>query len=198
MDDKAQYFPTEKTGNTWPPQALAAEEQAIERTLLAGYQDALRLKGCSEERLAKERMAELRATAIKHLKIKGHLPAQLKLPRGYKVITPTERMVITDPDSGTELVVDPGETIIEYRGPDWPIRDRAMTAIETIMGYRTEQQAGGNGRTVIVVQSLMPQPAPPPSPEALALVHCMDPEGSSSAGGNGNDSGGNGNGGGPK
>jgi hypothetical protein len=139
------------------------------------------------------RAAQLRAARVQLVKIKGHLPRQLRLPRGYKVITPTERLVITDPETGGELIVDPGETLIEFKAPDWATREKAMAAIEAIMGYRSEEQAGGDGRTVIVVNSLVPLPEPPPSPEALALVHGTDPESSSSSGAGG----GNGNGGGP-
>jgi hypothetical protein len=177
----------------YSPERLAEAEADAQQTLIEGYQAALVGRGVSEDRLARLRVQELGAVKVQLVKIKGHLPKQLKLPRGYKVITPTERIAITDPETGAELVVDPGETLIEFRAPDWSTRERAIQAIEAIMGYRSEQEVGGDGRTVIVVNSLVPLPEPPPSPEALALVHGTDPESSSSSGAGG----GNGNGGGP-
>jgi hypothetical protein len=178
---------------TYSPEQLARADEDVQQTLVDGYREAITSCGIDEVKLARLRAQELRATKVQVVKIKGHLPKQLKLPRGYKVITPTERLVITDPETGGELIVDPGETLIEYKAPDWSTREKAMASIEAIMGYRSEQEAGGDGRTVIVVNSLVPLPEPPPSPEALALVHGSDPERGSS-GDNGN---GNGNGGGP-
>jgi len=181
-----------RTGGRYSPERLAEAEEDAQRTLLEGYQSALAGRGITEERLARLRVQQLGAIKVQLVKLKGHLPRQLKLPRGYKIITPTERIAITDPETGAELVVDPGETLIELRLPDWATREKAIQAIEAIMGYRTEVQPGGDGRSVIVVNSLVPLPEPPPSPEALALVHGTDPDAPS--GGNGN---GGGNGGGP-
>lgn len=174
----------------WSPEQLAKAEEDVQRSLVAGYREAMAARGISEDKLARLRAQQIRATKVQLQKIKGHLPRQLKLSRGYKVVTPTERLVINDPETGAELVIDPGETIIEYKAPDWATREKGINAAEAIMGYRSEEQAGGDGRTIIVVNSMVPLPAPPPSPEALALVHGTDPD--SSAGGNGN--GGNGDG----
>jgi hypothetical protein len=177
----------------WSPEQLAAAEEDVQRSLVAGYREAMAARGISEDKLARMRAAQLRAARVQLVKIKGHLPRQLRLPRGYKVITPTERLVITDPETGGELIVDPGETLIEYKAPDWSTREKAMASIEAIMGYRSEEQAGGDGRTVIVVNTSMPLPKPPPTDEQLALIHGTEPD--AGAGGNGNNGGNNGGGG---
>lgn len=173
MSDKGEKLPNFPGGSgpkKWDPEDLAKEEAHVQETLLSNYRGAFEAKGLSAERLAALRMQQLVAKSIKMVKIKGVLPKQLNLPRGYKVITPTERITIRDPKTGIELVADPGETIIQYSGPDWGTREKAMNAIETIMGYRSEEQQGGNGQTIIIMQSMIPLPGPAPTPEALAYI----------------------------
>jgi hypothetical protein len=158
---------------------IESATREIERTLLADYRMSLTKVGISTDRVAKLRAQEMKAVKCSHIKIKGALPKQLKLPKGYKVVTPTERLTIKSDDGG-DIVVDPGETIIEFSGPDWSVRDKALQAIEAIMGYRSEESQAGGGQTIIIVQSMIPEPRPAIDADVLDALWAVK------AGGNGN------------
>ena len=102
----------------------------IRNTLIADelspYRDALEQIGIGPLTVAKKRKQQLKARSIKHIKIKGDVAAGTRLGIGYKVIAPGG---VTETINGN-IVFD--DTMIEYKGPDWNIQERATSALEKI------------------------------------------------------------------
>lgn len=120
--------------------------------------------GLDAQHLAREHKRLLRAKRVSWQKIKGALPQDLRLPPGYRVITPTERVEWFDPETGVNVVAEPGESIIEHVGPDNAIILKTADAIIKNRGWggadKIEQTNQG---TIIHVHTHVAKPLPLPS-----------------------------------
>ena len=93
---------------------------------LSPYRDALEQIGIGPLTIAKKRKQQLRAKSIKLIKIKGDVAVGTKLAPGYKVIAGGG---VEETEQGN-IVFD--DTLIEFRGIDWRIQEKATSALEKI------------------------------------------------------------------
>ena len=145
--------------------ALTAERLELVDKLAAGdllsetYEDI----GLTMRRVAVERKRQLNAKKVSWQKIKGFLPPGLNLPPGYKVITPSQRVEVFDPESGVMLVADPGETLIQYVGPDHAVRLKAADAIERNRGWAGADKVDHQHKAAVIhLHHHIPEPLPLP------------------------------------
>lgn len=115
---------------TDPATEEIAEETIAE--LLSPYRQALDDKGIGPNLLARKRKQQLNAKSVKHIKIKGELAEDAKLPPGYKIISHGGMVV------GDKGVTTFDDAVIEYKGNDWAIQTKATESLEKILGLHTE------------------------------------------------------------
>ncbi len=138
--------------NKLSPAQIADERQAIEDCIGKTYREAIARCGISPDQLAALRLEQLKATKINHIKMRGSAEIS-KDAKGYKEVA------VSGSDEFTE-------TLIQHEQPDWQVRERAMTAIEVLMGYNIKEEERNRG-TVIIVNSMIPEPQPAISDEKL-------------------------------
>ena len=119
--------------------------------LLSPYKQALNDRGIGPKLLARKRKQQLNAKSVKHIKIKGKLEPDVKLPPGYKVISYGG---VVDGPQGASIFDD---AVIEYRGVDWGIQTKATESIEKILGLHTEKTEVVHSGTVQMT-NFPPQP----------------------------------------
>lgn len=124
--------------------------EEIQADVMGSYVEVAREHGVDETFLAKKGKAELNAKYIKHIRISGRLEEGAELPRGYKVIG-----VFRDADGNPE-------TLVQYKGNDMPIRQRAREGHNKLYGHQPEPSSIRNQFQTIIFQSMMPEPDPPP------------------------------------
>jgi hypothetical protein len=144
--------------------AADRERQEMVDRLLGPLDSAYEEVGLHALVLAKIQKTALKAKRVSWQKIKGYLPVGLKLGPGYRVITPSERVEVFDPETGQMLVADPGETLIEHTGPDWPTVLKAADAIIKNRGWSgADKIEQTNQGTVIHVHTHVAKPLPLPA-----------------------------------
>ena len=122
----------------------------MQESVMNSYVDAAREIGIDEEFLAKKGKKELNAKFVKHIKVSGRLEEDFDLPRGYRVIG-----VFRNADGEPE-------TLLEFKGHDMQIRQRARESHNKLMGHQPEPSAIKNQFQTIIFQSMVPEPDPPP------------------------------------
>lgn len=118
--------------------------------VLKSYTDAALEVGIDADFLAKRGKQELNARAKKQIKVPGRLGHEDKLPKGYKVVG-----VFTDAE-GEET------TLLEYVGPDMPIRQRARESHHKLFGHILEPVHIKEQHQHIHFHTTTPEPDPPP------------------------------------
>lgn len=130
---------------------IEEKKQLVEK-ILSPYLLALEAKGIGPELLSRRRKQQLNAKSVKHLKIKGNLPEDYKLPPGYRVVT--RGSVEASPTGGVIL----GDIIIEYRDTDWATQLRATEDVEKIMDLHTEKVDLNLSGSVEMLTNFPPEP----------------------------------------
>lgn len=100
---------------------------------LSPYRDALTQIGIGPLTVARKRKQQLKAKSVKHIKVKGDIPLCTKLAPGYRVIGAGG---VTESEHGN-IVFD--DTLIEFRGIDWGIQEKATAALEKIFDIPQKQ-----------------------------------------------------------
>ena len=122
----------------------------ILQKVLGPYQLALRSSGIGPEVLAHQRKNQLNAKSVKHIKLKGDVAIGTKLAPGYRVIAGGG---VEETEHGN-IVFD--DTLIEFRGIDWGIQEKATSALEKIFDVPQKQIIEHQGS--IAMTNFPPEP----------------------------------------
>ena len=120
------------------------------RAHLSPYRSALEQVGIGPLTVAKNRKQQLRAKYSKQIKMKGVIPLGTKLAPGYRVIIGGG---VTQNEDGPMIFDD---VLIEFRGIDWVIQERATSALEKIFDVPQKQIIEHQGS--IAMTNFPPEP----------------------------------------
>ena len=117
---------------------------------LSPYRDALEKIGIGPLTVARKRKQQLKAKSIRLIKVKGNAAVGTKLAPGYTVIAGGG---VTQTDKGNFVFDD---TLIQFRGIDWGIQEKATAALEKIFDEPQKQIVEHTGS--IAMTNFPPEP----------------------------------------
>lgn len=130
-----------------PIDILTPEETT--QDILKSYTDVAREKGIDEAFVVQKHKKEFAAQSVKHITVEGRIEDET-VPKGYRIVG-----VFKNSDGNPR-------TLLEYKGPDMPIRQKARESVHSTFGHKQEKEIFRDQYQTIIFQTLMPEPDPPP------------------------------------